>query len=102
MHFIDLNKNEQVFALRFANLIKRCDDSEKRIVFLQNECRRHNIKLEKPKDLNDFMRIIDQMRESRGIAPSLFFEQIEAGVKTTEEFVNDQTKKEKDMFDAFN
>jgi len=34
MHFIDLNKNEQVFTLRFANLIKRCDDSEKRITFL--------------------------------------------------------------------
>lgn len=102
MHFIDLNKNEQVFALRFANLIKRCDDSEKRITFLQNECKRHNIKLEKPRDVNDFMQIIEQMRQTRNIAPSLFFEQIESGIKTTEEFVNDQTKKEKDMFDNFN
>ena len=52
--------------------------------------------------MQEFMGIIDQMRESRGIAPSLFFEQIESGIKTTEEFVNDQSKKEKDMYDAFN
>jgi len=47
------------------------------------------------------MRIIEEMRRTRNIAPSLFFEQIESGIKTTEEFVNDQTKKEKDMFDNY-
>jgi V-type H+-transporting ATPase subunit a len=34
MHFIDLNKNEQVFTLRFAPLVKRCEDSDKRVNFL--------------------------------------------------------------------
>lgn len=29
MHFIDLNKNEQVFTLRFAPLVKRCEDADK-------------------------------------------------------------------------
>lgn len=31
LHFIDLNKNEQVFNLTYAGIIKRCEDSERRI-----------------------------------------------------------------------
>ena len=31
LHFIDLNKNEQVFNLTFAGILKRCEDAERRI-----------------------------------------------------------------------
>jgi hypothetical protein len=33
-HFIDLNKNEQVFNLPYAFRIKMCDDTERRIQYL--------------------------------------------------------------------
>jgi len=39
MHFIDLNTKEQVFTLRFAPLVKRCEDAEKRISFIASECK---------------------------------------------------------------
>ncbi len=65
LHFIDLNKNEQVFNLWFAPLIKRCEDSEKRIAFLLNECRRHKIDLIKPESVEDFINTIQRMQTER-------------------------------------
>jgi V-type H+-transporting ATPase subunit a len=37
MHFINLNKEEQVFSLTFAPFIKRCEETEKRISFIEQE-----------------------------------------------------------------
>ena len=48
LHFIDLNKNEQVFNLRYAADIKRCDETEKRLSFLIQECKRQKINLIEP------------------------------------------------------
>ena len=84
MHFIDLNKNEQVFTLRFAPLVKRCEDADKRVSFLISECVRHNIPMKKPEDINVFMNTIEKMRQAKNIAPSLFFEEVEEKLKKTE------------------
>jgi V-type H+-transporting ATPase subunit a len=51
MHFIDLNKQEQIFSLKHANRIKRCEDTEKRLKFLISECERHQIPLNKPESV---------------------------------------------------
>ena len=48
LHILDLNKNEQVFNLRFASLIKRCEETEKRVNFLISECTKHQIELNNP------------------------------------------------------
>jgi hypothetical protein len=32
-HFIDLNKGEQPFNLPYANQIKRCEETERRIMY---------------------------------------------------------------------
>jgi V-type H+-transporting ATPase subunit a len=42
------------------------------------------------------------MSRRKNIAPSLFFEEVEDNLKKTEQFVLEQTKKAKDMHDAFN
>lgn len=102
MHFIDLNKNEQVFTLRFAPLVKRCEDADKRVQFLISECKRYNIPLKKPESIEELNHTINKVRSQKNIAPSLFFEEVEEKLKKTEQFVLEQTKKGKDMHDAFN
>ena len=77
MHFIDLNKNEQVFTLRFAPLVKRCEDAEKRIAFIASECKRFGIPLKKPQDFDEFISTVETLRKIRNSASSLFFEEIE-------------------------
>lgn len=47
-HFIDLNKNEQPFDLPYTLRIKMCDDAERRLVFLIQECKDNRIRVNKP------------------------------------------------------
>jgi len=37
-HFINLNENQQIFNLPYVDLIKRCDDSERRNLYLTEKC----------------------------------------------------------------
>lgn len=37
IHFIDLNKEEQVFNLQYASLVRRCEETEKKIGFIEEE-----------------------------------------------------------------
>jgi len=51
-HFIDLNKNEQPFMLPYAQRIKICDETERKVSYLINKCGEYRIKLFKPKSLD--------------------------------------------------
>lgn len=37
-HFINLNEHEKVFNLPYVDLIRRCDESERRVVYLMDKC----------------------------------------------------------------
>lgn len=58
--------------------------------------------MRKPTTMDEFCETIDKVRKVKNIAPSLFFEEVEEKLKKTEQFVLEQTKKAKDMHDAFN
>jgi V-type H+-transporting ATPase subunit a len=34
LHFLDLNRKEQIFLRTFANIIRRCDEAERRIKYI--------------------------------------------------------------------
>lgn len=53
-HFIDLNKNEQAFALPYAQRIKLCDETERKILFLIQKCNDYKIKIHKPASVDTF------------------------------------------------
>lgn len=38
LHFIDLNKDTQVFDLTFTGIIKRCEELERKISLIESEC----------------------------------------------------------------
>lgn len=87
MHFIDLNKQEQVFNLTFAPIIKRCEETERRIAFLENECKRYKIKMKRPRDVSSFLDTISKVIKSKKKAANLFFEEIEKDLIGKEKFV---------------
>ena len=33
-HFLDMNKNEQAFKLPYTQIIKRCEESERRLMYV--------------------------------------------------------------------
>ena len=50
-HFINLNKNEQPFNLPYANQIKRCEETERRIQYIMGQCKRMGVPINKPADI---------------------------------------------------
>ena len=99
MHFIDLNKDEQVFNLQYAPFIKRWEETEKKIEFIEIECKRHGVPMNPPKSVDDFLNKLNTMRRIKKKSNNLFFEEIEKDIDAKEKFVQEQTRKEKDIFD---
>lgn len=101
MHFINLNKSEQIFNLIYAPFIKRCEETEKRISFIEQECKRHQVPMEKPKSVQEFLNNINSIQNKMKKAGNMFFESIEEDIKIKENFVQDQTRKSKEIHDSF-
>eukprot|EP00824_Muranothrix_gubernata_P005823 TRINITY_DN175_c0_g1_i1.p1 TRINITY_DN175_c0_g1~~TRINITY_DN175_c0_g1_i1.p1 ORF type:complete len:838 (+),score=142.13 TRINITY_DN175_c0_g1_i1:2-2515(+) len=102
LHFIDLNANEQVFSRTFSNFIKRADEAERRIRYIETECERFKIKLKQPESPDVFMKAIDEMTKTRKKAASTFFDEIENELQDKENFLLEQTKKYHEMHDHYN
>lgn len=72
-----------------------------KIQFLESECKRHNVPMKPPKSVDDFLTKISTMRRIKKKANNLFFEEIENDIDQKEKFVQQQTKKEKDIYECF-
>jgi len=102
MHLIDLNREEQAFNLTYCNLVKRCEETERRIAFIEEECKRIGIQMNPPLSPDDFLNSIEFWQKHTNKAVHLFFETIEHEMKVKEQFIQEQTIKAKDMHDNYN
>ena len=84
LHFLDLNKEEQVFNLQYAPFIRRCEEIEKKIEFIEDECQRHKVPMKHPKSVDDFLNKLNIMRRNKKKASNLFFEEIENDINEKE------------------
>lgn len=50
-HLVDLNKQEQIFNLPYAQRIKMCEETERRLVYLINKCKEMRIKIHRPRSI---------------------------------------------------
>lgn len=96
-HFIDLNKSEQLFSLPYAFRLKMCDETERRINYLVNKCKELKVTVNRPKDIEEFTRGINELAEDKRRAMHLLFDTIEADVQDKERFVASQCKTIQDM-----
>ena len=96
-HFIDLNKNEQPFALPYTARIKLCDDTERRLIYLMNECKANRIRIRKPQSVDIFNNNIKAIRQQKKSAMDLLFDALDQDVREKEQFVASQSKTIKEM-----
>lgn len=101
-HFIDLNKHEQPFGLPYTSRIKMCDDTERRLVYLMNECKENRVRVRKPQSVEIFNNNIRAIREQKRSAMDLLFDALDQDVKEKEKFVASQSKTIKEMRENIN
>jgi vacuolar-type H+-ATPase subunit I/STV1 len=96
-HFIDLNKNEQPFNLPYAQRIKLCEETERKVQFLISKCKEYRIRIYKPQSAEVFAKKIKQIEDEKHKASHLLFDAIETDVADKEEFVQRMSKQITDM-----
>lgn len=101
-HFINLNEHEQVFNLPYVDLIKRCDDAERRLVYLIAKCQQFNIKLRPAQSPEELSHLISEIALSRGKSKDLLFDEIERDIQRAEEFVKQQLERASQMNEECN
>ena len=79
-HFINLNKGEQPFNLPYANQIKRCEETERRLLYILGQCKSLGVRIVKPRDIESFLTSLNEIRSARKRAANLLFEAIENDV----------------------
>ena len=101
-HFINLNKGEQPFNLPYANQIKRCEETERRLLYILGRCKDLGVAVNKPRDIESFLSSLNEIRTQRRRAANLLFEAIENDIIEQERFVLEQTEKIREIDDNFN
>ncbi len=67
LHFLDLNRHEQIFNRTYANLIRRCDEAERRIRYIEHEARKFGLTLKKPRSVEQFLTDMEDLTKLKRI-----------------------------------
>lgn len=90
VHFMDLNRNElNANKLNFTNQIKRCDETERKIIYLLNKCREYRILISKPASIANFKDNIKVIEDEKRKGRDLLFDAIEEEVNRNEKFIKE-------------
>ena len=92
-HLIDLNRNEQPYHLPYTSIIKRIEDTERRIEYLLAECRKHHIQMQEAKSVDHFHRLMDAVSKAKRKALPVLFDDIESDVADKERFMLSQNER---------
>jgi len=96
-HFVDLNKNEQLFNLPYAFRLKMCDETERKIQFLINKSKEMKVPVKRPNTIEEFNEDINKIAQDRRKALNLLFDNVEQEMVDKEKFVTSQSKTIQDM-----
>jgi hypothetical protein len=102
IHFVDLNKTEQVFSLPYASQIRRCDETLRRIDLIALECKKMRVKVTKVGTIDNFNNCMLRVLQERKKAENLFLDDIEAEIQQKEQFLREQIEVLQDMSTNFN
>jgi len=53
--FLDLNVDESPYNLPYTTQVKQCEESERKLQFLLDQCKRHYVTVTPPKNVSDFL-----------------------------------------------
>ena len=97
LHFLDLNQNESIANRTYSSTIKRCDETERRIRFIEEEAKRLEASYRVPPSVDQFFEAMDAIKKSNVVLGSNLIDDYENELKDRENFLREQTKKLKEI-----
>ena len=88
LHFIDQDE----YARPFANFIKRCEEINIKLQYIETEMKKFNKPILKCQDVNEFLVYLRNLMESRKKADHTYLEEVEGEVEEKTKQLADQIK----------
>ena len=77
-------------ALPYFKQVKQCEDAERRLNYLQNECRKHYVTVSPPDNEEIFASKMQEMGEKRQKAVIFLLEEIQKDIEKQDKFIQEQ------------
>lgn len=87
VQFLDLNAHESPLTLTFTTDIRKIEEAERSLAFLQEQCRKCNVDVSPPETIEGFLRQLKSISENKQKALNLLNDEIQKDIKAQEEFV---------------
>jgi hypothetical protein len=78
--FLDLNKETSPKDLPYKAQIKSCEESERKLSYLIEQCAKHYIKITPPENITGFLHQLNKIKEQKRKAINLLLEPIQADI----------------------
>lgn len=91
-HFINMNREEQLFNLPYAARISLCDETERRLLFLLSTCKEMKVPINKPESVEKFAEQVQSLGKDHNTAVNLLFDKVMEETHKAEQFVASQQK----------
>lgn len=94
--FLDLNKEEAPHSLPFTKQVKQCEEAERKLAYLQDQCRRHFVQITPPDNIDGFIYHLNRIKDNKRKAIHLLLDEIMKEIHQQEKFIQDQNMRLKE------
>ena len=92
VQFLDLNVNESPLNLPFTADIRKIEESERKLQYLLEQCRKVNVDAKPPETIEGFLKQLKNISENKRKALNLLNDEIQQDIAAQEEFVRQQNE----------
>lgn len=86
-HFIDVNEEEEVYNLPYVDMLRRCEEAEKKMLFVQKQCENHGVSLRKVRAVDQLTELTQAFAEERKVAIHGCLDIIDKEINNMETFI---------------
>ena len=90
VQFLDLNVNESPLKLPFTAPIRKIEESERKLQYLLEQCRKVNVEVNPPETIENFLKQLKNISDNKRKALNLLNDEIQRDIDAQEEFVRQQ------------
>jgi hypothetical protein len=87
--FVELNKDEAPHSLPFTRQVKTCEESERKLQFLLDQCKKHYVQVTPPENIQGFLHQLTKIKENKKKAIHLLLDSIQNDINQQEKFVQE-------------
>ena len=101
-HFVDVNGDQEVYTLPYVDMLRRCEESERKMLFVLKQCEMHQIPLKKLRAVEQLTELTHAYAEDRKTSVQGLFDVIDREVGNMDSFINEQSEQARQMREEMN